>query len=485
MLPPKIKPYWLQITLALLLLVDLGYSTIQHHHKALDGDMVSIALPAIHYTEVLNDPMGITALTENKQYSGAGRFWAHFTEHKYYHTVPQLLQSFLSPIESVYTASALLKILMQAMLIGMLAGIISGTNKFWSKDYLIAAFLVTPFFVTAGHYYKYLAIIDNATTYAIAYALVIAVLLLYFYPFLKAVVHGRPFKVAWWQVPLLATLACTVTFSGPLVQPVVILLTITAVLTYVFYYLRQPNNKLSLKGLFTSVPWQVVIFLGTISLISLYAYYVGTYNLENQNSELVDIWTRYGFMLQGLAEMFDPFTGYTAVWLFVFINWYLMYKQRQHKYAKTILVAFNVVFIFIVLYLLLLPWGGYRSYRPFIVRRDTLIPANLGLIFLYGSSTLFLLKHYSGRAWKIYLGVILVFTWHLVQLDHLSKHQYYCERDAIETIANAQNSPVLVSNKCPVLEWGLITEPNISINNGKMLKVWNITETEMQYYQEP
>lgn len=484
MLLTALKKYWLQILLALLLIADLGYSTQQHLHKALDGDLVAIALPAPHYAEVLTDPIGIKVLNEGEGYSGAGRFWAYFVEHKYFHHVPQLLQKYMSPISSIYAAPALLKIATQLLLTFLLAGIVSGTSKFWSKDLLIAAVIISPFFIAGGHYYENFAIIDSAITYVIAYPLMIAVLLLYYSPFFIATLHNRPFQLHWLQMIALGIVAATVSFSGPLIQPIVILISITTPIVYLYSF-KQSHSTFNIKAYFKHIPRSVIVYLGVISSISVYAYYIGSYNTENINNTTVSLLDRYGLLLTGLWNIINPLTGYTAVFVFVGINWYLVFKHKDKPYAKTLLITYTALSLFVLLYLLLLPMGGYRAYRPTIIRRDTLIPINLILTFIYSSSSLFLVKQYAGKVRAFFITSILLFCGHLLAVDHMADKHYRCERWLIEMIADAESSPIKINSDCPVLSWGNIHKPENSANNAKMLELWNVTEGELLYYQDP
>ena len=483
MLMNALKPYWIQILLAALLIADLSYSTIQHHHKAIDGDLVAISLPAPHYAEVLQDPIGLKAITEDKEYSGAGRFWAHYTEYKYFQTMPLVLQKWMDPISSIYVAPALLKILVQIVLTLLLAGIVSGTEKFWRKDFLISAMIISPFFIAGGIYYDNFAVIDAAVTYAIAYALMVAVLLMYYYPFFKSAIHGQPLKFSWLQTVFLVLIACTVPFSGPLVQPVVFLISIIVPLIY-FYQFRKHAPKLSVKAYIKSIPLNVVVYLGVITVVCAYSYFVGTFNSENINNSTVSLIDRYVLLTKGIFNILAPTTGYPVILLFVGINWYLLSKHKEHPQAKILLIAFAAIALFSLLYLTLLPMGGYRAYRPLIVRRDTLIPINIGLMFIYASSALFLLEHYAGKARTIFIITVVLFCGHLLVVDQMSDAHYRCERWLIEQIANADRSPVKIKSDCPVLSWSDLNDPAQSAYNAQMLEIWNVTEDVTLYYQE-
>jgi hypothetical protein len=46
--------------------------------------------------------------------------------------------------------------------------------------------------------------------------------------------------------------------------------------------------------------------------------------------------------------------------------------------------------IFTFMYIMLLPFGGYRPYRPRIIRYDTFMPVTIALIYYFGASTYFI-----------------------------------------------------------------------------------------------
>ena len=65
--------------LVLFLLLDTCYSFYQFFYLPHDGDMAAIIVPGEWYADVLEDPFGISALTEGKSYSGTNRFFAHWS----------------------------------------------------------------------------------------------------------------------------------------------------------------------------------------------------------------------------------------------------------------------------------------------------------------------------------------------------------------------------------------------------------------------
>ena len=173
---------YLYYFLFLLLLADLTYSFLQHYSMPLDGDMAGGIVPAEDVNPVLKDPFGFSVITENAVYPNPNRFFAHWTYFTYFNQVPILLQRFVSPFDSIYLASAIAKILIQLLILTLLAFYLTGRQKIFNADFLIAAILIVPLFQTNG-YRSYMGIIDPTITYTFFYALPCAIILLFYLPF--------------------------------------------------------------------------------------------------------------------------------------------------------------------------------------------------------------------------------------------------------------------------------------------------------------
>ena len=125
--------------LFLLLLLDVGYSFYQHDQVALDGDLADNVVPAVENKLVLGDPFGYNALINHRHYCGPNRFWAHWSEFKYFRNVPALLQTFFDPIDSIYISCALAKTLIQIMFIWLLTVYICGVKNIFRHEFIISA----------------------------------------------------------------------------------------------------------------------------------------------------------------------------------------------------------------------------------------------------------------------------------------------------------------------------------------------------------
>jgi hypothetical protein len=137
-------------------------------------------------------------LLEGERYAAPNRFFAHWTMAHYFRHVPLALQSFLSPIDSVYAAAALAKTAIQLLLI-----------------WLLAAAVITPLFQTFG-YNGLMGVIDKSVTFTFFFALPMGLLLLFFLPFYKKMRMPAAMQAGW------AFLALFLALNGPLVPGVVL-----------------------------------------------------------------------------------------------------------------------------------------------------------------------------------------------------------------------------------------------------------------------
>jgi hypothetical protein len=141
---------------------------------------------------------------------------------KYFKTIPFLLQYVVDTITSIYLASSIMKILIQVLIIWMLASIISGSKKIFSRPFIIAAFLVTPMIQVGGYFYLDMGIIDRPISYAVFYALPLGLLLVFFSPFYKASYSQNRIKLRLAPGILMIMLAVVLSLSGPLVPGLVL-----------------------------------------------------------------------------------------------------------------------------------------------------------------------------------------------------------------------------------------------------------------------
>jgi hypothetical protein len=140
--------------------------------------------------------------------------------------------------------------------------------------------------------------------------------------------------------------------------------------------------------------------------------------------------------------------------------------------------------IFAIIYILLLPFGGFRQYRENIIRYDTIIPVTLGIIFAFGSTTFYLIRRITKKHQTVYLLYIIILLGIFANADRLNTKSYDCERNAIEKIARSGEKIVVLDCDCAVMDWHKYYEPKKSERNAELLKYWNITDETKLYYHK-
>lgn len=114
--------------------------------------------------------------------------------------------------------------------------------------------------------------------------------------------------------------------------------------------------------------------------------------------------------------------------------------------------ALRLLGLFSLLYILFLPLGGHRIYCPFILRRDSILPIILGLLYFYGASSYYLLLQLPRSIRRWYAGGLLLVGAIYMNADKLRMTNCNaCERQALERLAHASEPVVEVDNSCTVL----------------------------------
>jgi hypothetical protein len=478
-----IKRYWPALLL-LFLLLDLGYSFWQHQQAAISGDLGNIVLPSESYRPVLHDPLGLRAW-HGEIYAAPNRFFQHQTILQYFRAVPGWLQHWLSPIESLYAACALAKTLVQGLLIYLLGVYISGRRSVLSRRWILAAALVTPLFHTNG-WNGQIGIIDKSIVYSMCYALPVALLLLFFLPYARAATLDRPLHLSVLSWAALLALTVVLALNSPIATGVVVVL-VPGLLLYCWWQRYQAGDAAagpvgrawaSLRAL----PLALLVPLGLIMLLCLYSLYIGRLNAENFTATL-PLAERYARLPLGVFYQFKQKLGWPLLLLLLLVNYRLLRGLPDTPEKQRLLTALRWIGIFAAVYILLLPLGGYRVYRPYILRRDTLLPVIIGVVYWYGASGLYLLRHLAGPVRGRYrLGltaVLLLFT----VTDLPSKRENRnCERAALATLAQATSDVVVLEADCPVLDWETYSSPEQSAINAELLHYWGVTPRTVLYY---
>lgn len=467
--------------LFLLLLADLTYSFVQHYSMPLDGDMAGGIVPSEDVKPILKDPFGISVITDNAVYPNPNRYFAHWTYFTYFNNVPLWLQRFVAPIESVYLTCAIAKIFIQILIMTLLAFFITGRQKKINSDFLIAAILIVPLFQTNG-YRSYMGIIDPSITYTFFYALPCAILLLFYLPFFSDSIYGTSILKRKIVRIFLFALAIFIAFNGALNPGIILVITLLYGLNI---YLETDKNLSFGKRIiqaFHLIPKSHLFFFSFTGILSLYALYIGTNN-SIFLGETISISERYSRIPTGIITIVTQKIGFPIFLIVIGINIFLLRRNSQDNEIKKSLRIFSWIGLFSLFYILLLPLGGYKEYRPYILRYDTIMPITIGLIYMYSMSSYQLIKHFNGKSKNTYLALIIVFTFIFSNADKPEFSKNECERLVLEKISKSNDKVVFFENDCTVLSWDKITDSKKSTLNGQLLKKWRITSDIKQYYQ--
>lgn len=474
---------FLSFILMMFLLCDLAYSFRQHLSQPLDGDLPWNVVPADEVKPILNDPFGLTVITQKEFYPNPNRYFSHFTIKIWYEKVPLLLQWFVSPIDSVYLASAIFKILIQALLIFLLAVAISGTFRVFNIDFLIAAILVTPFFQTEG-YQSYMGIIDSAPTYVFFYAMPLALLLICFLPLGLIFYHGKSYSYSLWQLLFWVPLGIVVCLSGPLNPGVVLIFSLLFFLiSFHKAFLLQPQkhfyNRMGCSV--RQVPRVFWRFLLPVSLLSMYSLFLGSFNSNNITIPLPVLYSK---LPAGIFNLITTKLGYPVILSTLILNMILVRKSNDQVHGRKILQLCKWFGLFALIYILLLPMGGYRENRPNVIRYDTMMPILTGIVFLVGLSSVFLFKTLPMNRLKWYVlviaGVLALFTIN----DQPSFHKADSQKAALRQIAESPSDTIGLPSDCNLIYWGKLSKPEDSKLVSRMLTKWRITDHDKLFYNK-
>ncbi|HET9502197.1 MAG TPA: hypothetical protein VFO93_01560 [Hymenobacter sp.] len=473
------KKPWLLACLVLAVLADLAFTYAQNLRLTIDGDLAAIVVPRADYAAVLHDPLGLGVLLGDGWYAAPNRFFSHLLMREYCLRVPLALQAVASPIASVYAAMALLNVLVQALLLYVLGWYASGTRRLSSLRLWLAMALMVPFFQTTG-YTGQMAIVDNSFTYNFFYAIPLLLLLLLLWPLHRAAWRGQPLRLPWYQLLPMLLLSVVLALSGPIIGGAVLVLLVGLGLRLAGQRWQRPAAE-RLRGL----PWPALAVCGWLGAWCVYSLYIGRHNTENL-AVIMPVLRRYQLVPYGIYDELTMKLGLPLLVLACLLNaWVLRRAVPATPEAAAIGRVLRWVGWFALVYVALLPLGGYRPYRPLILRHDSIMPVTIALVGFYALSASYLLRQLRGRARRWFgLGVAVVaFVFMYADRRLYPHHDNAGERRALAALAKAGAQPVVrLPEDCTVLSWETITNPSESVTNAELLHYWGITPGQKLYY---
>ena len=464
----------LKALLLVFILADLTFSFFQYYNTPLYGDTDSHILPDANIQKTIDDPFGINAILSGEKHANPNRFFAHYSYMTYFQKVPLLLQKIIDPISSIYLAAAIIKIIIQILFVYLLASFISKTKLIFSLNFLIAVALILPLFQVYG-YWSRLGINDQSIAYTFFYALPLLVLIIFLKPVFGSLISGKRLRLIhyFFLLPLIIILP----LSGPLIPAV----SGIVVLLIILNFLRN-SNKFEIGRLLKFIPLWFYTILIPLSIMCMYSIFLNSYNSQDQG-EIVSLARRYMLLPKGIWKHLFHSLGLPLLLALITLNVTLIRKNKSLDGEKLISIL-KWIGIFSFLYITLLPLGGYRTYRPFIIRYDTVMPVTVALMYFFGASSYYLLKVLSGRIKNKYLILIAasLSLYTIVDIDGLDKNK--CEREALLTMASSTEKIIELPKDCYVMSWSNIYDYKSSEGRAELIHYWNITPEVKLFYNE-
>jgi hypothetical protein len=474
---------WLLALLVLAVMLDLALTFSQYYQMPLDGDLAAIVVPRADYAPVLHDPFGWAALTQNAIYSAPNRFFAHISMYWYFRHVPLWLQGWVSPISSAYAALALFNTLVQALLLYVLGWYATGVRRLDSLRLWVAMALMAPFFQSGG-FGGQMALITPSISYSFAYSFPLLLLLVLLWPLYRAAWLGQALRIAWPKLVAMLLLTVVLAFNGPII-PATALVLGAGVGLHALVWLRDTAPKLLVNDRWRRLLWQPALVWGWLAVLCLYSLYIGRNNAENL-AAVLPLWQRYQLVPLGVWEELTSKLGLPLLVLGCIANAQLIRRLLPPtSEAERIVRLLRWLGWFALVYVALLPLGGYRNYRPHILRHDSILPITLGLVSYYALSVTYLLAHLAGRSRRWYLVAVLGVAAIFINADRklTPRDNNICERHALEVLAHAGPEPMVrLPDNCRVMSWNLITDPNESATPAELLEYWGVTKGRKRYY---
>jgi hypothetical protein len=446
----------------------------------LDGDMAGIIMPADAYKPVMKDPLALKALIHHDQYAAPNRFFIHWFMQMYYKNLPFLLEKFFTPIQSVFIATALARTAIQTAIIYLLAAGIAGTYRLWNKRFLFAALLITPFFQTNG-FEQMMSVTMNSITYTFFYALPYVFLLLYFLPFYFKYVLQKEIIFTPLKNILLVLLLFIICLGGPLASPIVLIIC-TLSLFYLFIKnYRQLSVRLTGKIILSikNIDRKILFHFSCAIFLALYSIYIGRFNIENEWATIPLI-ERYQLMPRGLWTLLTP-QKFNDNLIFALGCCFLFYYGFRKYKNENIISLMKWIGLFVIIYLILLPLGGYRVYRPLIIRNDTFSPVTLSIFFFYATTGMLLYKAIGARGKKFLFVLFAVVAFIYMNADkELGDNS--CQKESLRKMAESDQPVVELRDWCTVMSWEPVTNKDESDLNAQLIRLWKITPVKKLYY---
>lgn len=465
----------LLLILLLFLGSDLLLSAYHYYNLPFDGDLTKIGGPFRWYEEVMKDPFGIAAVTEGTKYSGAGRYMCHAWTVFWCNEVFPLIRAAVGdPVVAIYLLSSGIAMLVHLFFL-LMAWLYVRVTESINGLYTLFTLCFATVFIQYGSFYHSIGIIDRSPSYIFFYALQLLFFSLYLLPFYRAY-QRQTLRFSVLQHVLLALGAVYLAFSSVLTQPVYFVMLFLAGAAF----LLSPRNDRWRRFLLHR---HILPHLLWMLLLCAYAFYVSKFN--NENTLHTTIWERYRLLAKGVYYLFTYDRALPWMSALTVLNFALIHRFAEPLHQKRLKGLFLAVLAFGVVYTGLLPLGGYRSYRPYIVRYDTFMPVTLAWIMALSVSTLHLLHMLPQVRVKKYLVAVLVFMGIFSWYDRdLEKDANACQQEVLYYLHRQTDTLIEMPRHCNVGTWYTTDYDDQTIMDvlNKLYRKWGIIQQDQMLY---
>jgi CDP-diglyceride synthetase len=151
------------------------------------------------------------------------------------------------------------------------------------------------------------------------------------------------------------------------------------------------------------------------------------------------------------------------------VNLFSLKNTNKQINREVKIISFLSVF-----YIFLLPLGGYRPYRPDIIRYDTFMPITIALLYLVGRST-FLASEIIQRK-KLYYSFLTVIFAIFMYADKPQFNDNDCQYERMIELKNSKELITVFDNKCNLLTWSPLNDTAWTSQVSQMCYYWQITD---------
>ncbi len=465
------------------LLLDLVSTGLTFFRIRLDGDLARVAGPVASYRAVLRDPWGFRA-SERDRYPGAGRYMAHITTLLWADVaVPATKLIVREPVRSLYVTLAITAVAIHVLFVAIGCAYLRQFRAMSVRQTLTSA-LGLSLFIQLGSLHKFFGILDYSITYTLAYAFPILTLMGFLLPVYRSLLSPEDKPPLFTAVGMIAA-ATYLAFNGPLVQPIVVLVGLVLLIA-------QLQNRKRLVVHLRLLPSLVLL-----GLFSIWGMYVATFNSESEAPPSLGF--RYRLLGRGLLEILvRPPSPWFILLAGIFLQYHFVVRRLGPGELSRLRVHLVTGACFSVLWLALLPVGGFRSYRPLVLRYDTLLPVTLVAVYLFvltfrlaisAAQTSQVPGPISGVGSGSVLGVslfqriwiapaLLIALMMVIGKDPVRPLSNTCERRALESLRNGVGVQLGVSRVCTVGTWTIeaLDDPDYQQALTRLLRRWKIIE---------